>query len=192
MLKRYAWLDTFLRAHSGVTYDWKEEWQWHRYLLDGKLFAALCQPDSEHKDYDCRPLLTVKCEPELAVALRAEYPEDILPGFYMNKTHWNTIFLDGHLSQEQLEQFCDRSYQLIFSKLTKKRLRELTEGAKEHPAIGWVLCHRWDSCARSGQSRRSVRKCSSAGFWLSFSQAAMISSSSPSPTSGTNTRLSAW
>ena len=109
MLKRYAWLDTFLRAHSGVTYDWKEEWQWHRYLLDGKLFAALCQPDS-------------------AVALRAEFPEDILPGFYMNKTHWNTIFLDGHLSQEQLEQFCDRSYQLIFSKLTKKRQRELTEG----------------------------------------------------------------
>ena len=127
MLKRYEWLDTFLRAHPGVTYDWKEEWQWHRYLLDGKMFAALCQPGPEHKDYDCRPLLTVKCEPELAVALRAEYPEDILPGFYMNKTHWNTIFLDGSLSQDQLEQFCDRSYQLIFSKLTKKRQRELTE-----------------------------------------------------------------
>ena len=87
MLKRYAWLDTFLRAHPGVTYDWKEEWQWHRYLLDGKLLAALCQPGPEHKSYDCRPLLTVKCEPELAIALRAEYPEDILPGFYMNKTH---------------------------------------------------------------------------------------------------------
>ena len=113
MLNRYAWLDTFLRAHPGVTYDWKEEWQWHRYLLDGKLFAALCQPGPEHKGYDCRPLLTVKCEPELAVALRAEYLEDILP---------------GHLSQDQLEQFCDRSYQLIFSKLTKKRQRELTEG----------------------------------------------------------------
>ena len=42
MLNRYAWLDTFLRAHPGVTYDWKEEWQWHRYLLDGKLFAAPC------------------------------------------------------------------------------------------------------------------------------------------------------
>ena len=97
MLNRYAWLDTFLRAHPGVTYDWKEEWQWHRYLLDGKLFAALCQPGPEHKGYDCRPLLTVKCEPELAIALRAE-------------------------------QFCDRSYQLIFSKLTKKRQRELTEG----------------------------------------------------------------
>ena len=41
MLKRYAWLDTFLRAHSGVTYDWKEEWQWHRYLLDGKLFQQI-------------------------------------------------------------------------------------------------------------------------------------------------------
>ena len=51
MLKRYAWLDTFLRAHPGVTYDWKEEWQWHRYLLDGKLFAALCQPGPEHKGY---------------------------------------------------------------------------------------------------------------------------------------------
>ena len=68
----------------------------------------------------------MKCEPELAIALRAEYPEDILPGFYMNKTHWNTIFLNGSLSQDQLEQFCDRSYQLIFSKLTKKRQRELT------------------------------------------------------------------
>lgn len=127
MLKRYAWLDTFLRAHSGVTYDWKEEWQWHRYLLDGKLFAALCQPDSEHKDYRLPPLLTVKCEPELAVAA-GRSTRRTPAGFYMNKTHWNTIFLDGHLSQDQLEQFCDRSYQLIFSKLTQKRQRELTEG----------------------------------------------------------------
>lgn len=128
MRNKYAWLDGFLLAHPGAAYDWKEEWQWHRYLLDGKLFATLCQPGPEHEGYDCRPLLTVKCEPELATALRAEYPEDIRPGFYMNKTHWNTIFLDGTLSREQLEQFCERSYQLIFQKLTKKRQRELTEG----------------------------------------------------------------
>ena len=181
MLKRYAWLDTFLCAHSGVTYDWKEEWQWHRYLLDGKLFAALCQPDSEHKDYDCRPLLTVKCEPELAVALRAEYPEDILPGWASVPRAAGTVLRP--LLSADLQQAHQK---------TPAGADGRINSAKEHPAIGWVLCHRWDSCARSGQSRRSVRKCSSAGFWLSFSQAAMISSSSPSPTSGTNTRLSAW
>ena len=128
MLKRYAWLDTFLRAHSGVTYDWKEEWQWHRYLLDGKLFAALCQPGSEHKDYDCRPLLTVKCEPELAVALRGGYPAGIRPGVFMKKTPRNPNFLAGRRCPAQQGHVGDRSYQLIFSKLTKKRQRELTEG----------------------------------------------------------------
>ena len=126
MLKRYAWLDTFLRAHSGVTYDWKEEWQWHRYLLDGKLFAALCQPDSEHKDYDCRPLLTVKCEPELAVALRAEYPEDILPGFYMNKTHWNSVRAQGSVPDDLLRNLLDEAYRLVLHALPKKKHREIT------------------------------------------------------------------
>lgn len=128
MLEQYHWLDEYLRAQPGAAYDWKAEWQWHRYLLDGKLFAALCQPGPEHKEYDCRPLLTVKCEPELAKALRAEHPADILPGFYMNKTHWNTIFLDGNLSEWALKDFCDRSYQLVFGKLSKKRQRELTAG----------------------------------------------------------------
>ena len=59
MLNRYAWLDTFLRAHSGVTYDWKEEWQWHRYLLDGKLFAAGGALKS-FSDRQCLPLSLCK------------------------------------------------------------------------------------------------------------------------------------
>ena len=126
MLNRYAWLDTFLRAHPGVTYDWKEEWQWHRYLLDGKLFAALCQPGPEHKGYDCRPLLTVKCEPELAVALRAEYPEDILPGFYMNKTHWNSVRAQGSVPDDLLRNLLDEAYRLVLHALPKKKQREIT------------------------------------------------------------------
>ena len=47
----------------------------------------------------------------------------------MNKPHWNTIFLDRHLSQDQLEWFCDRSYQMTFSNRTQTRQRELTEGS---------------------------------------------------------------
>ena len=190
MLKRYAWLDTFLRAHSGVTYDWKEEWQWHRYLLDGKLFAALGAqglrlPPPAHGEMRAgvgrRPAGGVPGGHPAWVLHEQDPLEHHLPGWASVPRPAGTVLRP--LLSADLQQAHQK---------TPAGADGRINSAKEHPAIGWVLCHRWDSCARSGQSRRSVRKCSSAGFWLSFSQAAMISSSSPSPTSGTNTRLSAW
>lgn len=80
----YPWFDEYLLAKPGAAKDYKEEWGWDRYLVSDKMFAATCQPGPEHKDYDCRQLLTLKCEPALSELLRAEYP-DIVPGFYMDK-----------------------------------------------------------------------------------------------------------
>jgi predicted DNA-binding protein (MmcQ/YjbR family) len=55
----------------------------------------------------------VKCDPDYAIELREEYPENILPGYHMNKKHWNTIIVDGHLPKKLLLQFVDDSYKLV-------------------------------------------------------------------------------
>lgn len=57
----------------------------------------------------------VKCNPEYAVELREQYP-CILPGYHMNKKHWNTIIADGNLSSKQLKEFIRDSYTLVAKK----------------------------------------------------------------------------
>ena len=57
----------------------------------------------------------VKCNPEYAVELREQYP-CILPGYHMNKKHWNTIIIDGHLSAKQLKELINDSYTLVVPK----------------------------------------------------------------------------
>jgi len=54
----------------------------------------------------------VKCNPELAQELRENYP-NILPGYHMNKKHWNTIIVDASLTQKQLKSFIKHSFDLI-------------------------------------------------------------------------------
>ena len=55
----------------------------------------------------------VKCEPENAIELRELWPDNILPGFHMNKKHWNTVIVDGKLSGKQLLDMVDDSYRLV-------------------------------------------------------------------------------
>ena len=63
---------------------------------------------------DSSPLqFNVKCDPDKAIELREEYPESVLPGYHMNKKHWNTIIVDGRLSAKQLKAMIDDSYALV-------------------------------------------------------------------------------
>jgi predicted DNA-binding protein (MmcQ/YjbR family) len=63
---------------------------------------------------DTNPLqFNVKCNPEIAVELREQYPETILPGYHMNKQHWNTVLVDGRLTQKKLLEMVDDSYKLV-------------------------------------------------------------------------------
>jgi len=57
----------------------------------------------------------VKCDPDRAIELREEY-SCILPGYHMNKKHWNTVIVDGTLSTLQLKNFIKDSYQLAQTK----------------------------------------------------------------------------
>ncbi len=58
----------------------------------------------------------VKCDPGKAIELREEYPENILPGYHMNKKHWNTVIVGGKLSAKQLKEMIDHSYALVTKK----------------------------------------------------------------------------
>lgn len=68
--------------------------------------------------------LNLKCDPERAIELREKYPA-ILPGYHMNKVHWNTIMMDGSLSPDLILKMIDHSYNLIVDKLTEKQKAEL-------------------------------------------------------------------
>jgi predicted DNA-binding protein (MmcQ/YjbR family) len=62
----------------------------------------------------------VKCDPEKAVELREQY-SSILPGYHMNKRHWNTVIIDGSVSRNILENFIKDSHELISGKTGKKK-----------------------------------------------------------------------
>ncbi len=60
----------------------------------------------------------VKCDPDRAIELREEFP-CVLPGWHMNKKHWNTIVADGSVSVKQLKEWVDHSYELVKPKPKK-------------------------------------------------------------------------
>ncbi len=69
---------------------------------------------------DEQPLqFNVKCLPERAIELR-EMHESVLPGYHMNKKHWNTILVDGSLSRRELQDFINDSYHLVKGLAKKK------------------------------------------------------------------------
>jgi predicted DNA-binding protein (MmcQ/YjbR family) len=69
--------------------------------------------------------VSLKCEPLLAQQLRAAHPVVILPGYHLNKRHWNTIVLDGTLSEAMIADMVEDSYDLVVSALPPARQRGL-------------------------------------------------------------------
>jgi predicted DNA-binding protein (MmcQ/YjbR family) len=61
----------------------------------------------------------VKCDPERAIELRERYTE-VQPGYHMNKKLWNTVYMNGSLTQKQLYEMIDHSYDLVLKGLPKK------------------------------------------------------------------------
>lgn len=86
------------------------------YKVIGKIFAIsnLIPPYS----------INLKCNPEKAIELREKF-DSVIPGYHMNKTHWNTIQLDGSISSKLIKEWIDHSYELVVSGFTKKDRRKL-------------------------------------------------------------------
>jgi predicted DNA-binding protein (MmcQ/YjbR family) len=83
------------------------------YKVGGKVFL-LTGLDSEDLRFN------VKCDPDKAVELREEFA-CVLPGYHMNKKHWNTIIVDGSVSSQQLKEWIDHSYELVTPKPPRKK-----------------------------------------------------------------------
>lgn len=116
---KYDWLDEFLLDMAGTKKDFKEEWQWTRYMIGDKLYAAICKDAKGERD-----IITIKLSPLDGDFLRSQY-KDIIPGHYMNKVHWNSVYLDGEVSDDMLRELIEKSYHLVLSGLSKKRQLEI-------------------------------------------------------------------
>lgn len=116
---RYTWIDEFLLNKRGVTKDLQADWNWIRYHVGGKMFAAICLEEHNEPYY-----ITLKLEPSEGDFLRQQY-EDIIPGYYMNKMHWNSIKADGVVPDELLKDMLDKSYELVLGGFSKKKQREI-------------------------------------------------------------------
>ncbi len=81
--------------------------------VSGKMFALVGT-----KDLPLR--LNLKCEPEKAVVLR-EYYDSVLPGYHMNKRHWNTVVLDGSIPDDEILSMIDDSYALVVAGLPRSK-----------------------------------------------------------------------
>lgn len=65
------------------------------------------------------PQFNVKCDPDLAVELREQHP-CVLPGYHMNKKHWNTVVVDGSVKKALLKEWIDHSFDLVANRKKKK------------------------------------------------------------------------
>ena len=81
------------------------------YKVKGKMFALFDPADSPMR-------INLKCDPEEALILRDVFAA-VLPGYHMNKRHWNTVILDGSLPDGEIERMIDSSFRLVVKGLKK-------------------------------------------------------------------------
>ena len=81
------------------------------YKVRGKMFATLGFKNDIGR-------MNLKCDPEEALALRDIF-EAVVPGYHMNKAHWNTVILDGSIPAGEIERMIDRSFGLVVKGLKK-------------------------------------------------------------------------
>ena len=90
-----------------------------------KMFALLSRHEGQGR-------LNLKCDPEQAFILRDIFPA-VVPGYHMNKKHWNTVMLDGSIPRGEIERMIDHSYSLVVKGLPAKyRLALEVEYGPEH------------------------------------------------------------
>lgn len=83
------------------------------YKIDKKMFALSSVNDGVES-------LNLKCDPDQAFILRDIF-ESVVPGYHMNKRHWNTVYLDGSIPNGEIERMIDHSYSLVVQGMTRKR-----------------------------------------------------------------------
>ncbi len=65
------------------------------------------------------PSISLKCDPDLALELRAQYPGNVFGGYHLNKKHWNTVVADDTVPHDEIEDWIRHSYELVVASLPK-------------------------------------------------------------------------
>jgi predicted DNA-binding protein (MmcQ/YjbR family) len=107
-------------SKKGVTENFPFDEDTLVFKVGGKMFAL----SSLNQWEKGQPSINLKCDPERAQELRAEY-DAIQPGFHMSKIHWNTIKINTDVSDALVKELIDHSYELVFKSLSKKIRLEL-------------------------------------------------------------------
>ena len=83
------------------------------FKVNGKMFLLM--------GVSADPLqFNVKCDPARAIQLREKYAS-VQPGYHMNKSHWNTVIIDGSLDWQAIREMIDHSYDLVSSRSRRKK-----------------------------------------------------------------------
>ncbi len=115
-------LEEYILAKPGVRLDYPFGEDVAVYKVCDKMFALIAEKTD--------PLnLSLKCDPQLAEVLREKY-ESVLPGYHLNKKHWNTLVLSGQLENQEVLDLINHSYDLVTKSLSNKEQEKLT---KEEP-----------------------------------------------------------
>lgn len=104
-------IDAYAARLPGVTQDHPFGPDATVYRVADKMFAIL-QPDVDP------PQVTLKCEPSLALELRAQFPA-VREGYHVNKRHWNTVLLDGSVPDDELRDMVEHSYRRVVAGLPR-------------------------------------------------------------------------
>lgn len=112
----------FCLSKKGVTEHFPFDEETLVFKVGGKMFCLTSLKEWEKGT----PSLNLKCNPERAEELRAEY-EAIIPGWHMSKIHWNTVAFNSDVSDKMMRELINHSYELVFNSLTKKIQAEINE-----------------------------------------------------------------
>ncbi len=105
----------FCLSKKGVTEHFPFDEETLVFKVGGKMFCLTSLNEWEKGN----PSLNLKCDPDRAQELRAEY-ESVIPGWHMSKIHWNTVAFNGDVSDRMMRELIDHSYDLVYKSLTKK------------------------------------------------------------------------
>jgi predicted DNA-binding protein (MmcQ/YjbR family) len=98
-------VESYLLSMPGAKLDYPFGENTAVYKADDKMFALVTENKTPVQ-------LSLKCDPVLAETLRAKY-DTVMPGYHLNKKHWNTIVLTGQLSWDEVQDLIKHSYQLV-------------------------------------------------------------------------------
>jgi predicted DNA-binding protein (MmcQ/YjbR family) len=106
----------YCKSFIGVTEEYPFDETTLVYKIKGKMFTLT--------DINTFNMISVKCDPDDAQIIRQMF-ESVIPGYHLNKEHWNSIKIDGRIPDTLLKEWIEDSYNLVVQSLPKKIQKEL-------------------------------------------------------------------